>query len=265
MSTRIALTVGLFVEAVQRGDGEELLERPVVEQGLEDGEIADVLVGEERGELVQFLRAGSRISGPPWRFVRRSARRATRRRRGFQVEVAEVEEGEGLLLFLDRVVETLEPAELGLVLQHDLQIGDDLVLDLGLVLVAEGFALVDALEDLDDEQGVRGDDGAAGLADNVRHVDVGGRADLADVEDHVAGVFLHRVVHRGLEVRARAVVVDAEAAADVEVAHGEAHLRELAVEPRRLDDGVLDRDDVRHLRTDMEVDELAARRRAWRP
>jgi hypothetical protein len=33
-----------------------------------------------------------------------------------------------------------------------------------------------------------------------------------------------RVVHRALEVRARAVVVDAQAAADIEVAHGEAHL-----------------------------------------
>jgi hypothetical protein len=45
------------------------------------------------------------------------------------------------------------------------------VLDLGLVLLAEGLALVDALEDLDDEQGVGGDDGAAGLADDVGDVD----------------------------------------------------------------------------------------------
>ena len=155
-------------------------------------------------------------------------------------------------------METLELAELRLVLEEELEVGDDLVLFLGLVLHAEGLALVDALEDLDDEHGVGGDDGAAGLGYDVGHGDAGLDADVADVGHDVAGVFRHRVVHRRLEVGARAVVVDAEAAAAVEVAHGEAHLHELAVEAGGLDDGVLDRDDVRHLRADVEVDELHA-------
>jgi hypothetical protein len=46
---------GLFLEPVQRGDGEELFEGPAVEERLEDGEVADVLVGEELLEVVEFL------------------------------------------------------------------------------------------------------------------------------------------------------------------------------------------------------------------
>ena len=183
----------------------------------------------------------------------------------FQVEVAQVEERERLLLLLQRVVEALEPAELGLVLQQHLQVGDDLVLLLGLVLLAEGLALVDPLEDLDDEHRVRRDHRAARLADDVGHGHPGGVADLADVEDDVAGVLLQRVVHRALEVGAGAVVVDAEAPADVEVAHGEAHLGQLAVEAGRLDDGVLDRDDVRAPGSRCESGPGAGTAGAWRP
>ena len=117
---------------------------------------------------------------------------------------------------------------------------------------------VDTLEDLNDEQRVRGDDGATGLADDVGHGDTGLGADVADIGDHVAGVFLHRVVHGALKVRPGAIVVDAETAADVEVAHGEAHFVELAIEAGRFDDGVLDRDDVRHLGADVEVHEAQA-------
>jgi hypothetical protein len=52
-------------------------------------------------------------------------------------------------------------------------------------------------------------------------------------EDDVVGVLLERVVHRRAEVGLRAVVVDAEAAADVEVAERRAELVELDVEARR--------------------------------
>ena len=58
-------------------------------------------------------------------------------------------------------MKTFEATELGLVFQHDFKVFDDFVFDLGLVLLAERFAFVDALEDFDDEERVRGDDGAA--------------------------------------------------------------------------------------------------------
>jgi hypothetical protein len=59
-----------------------------------------------------------------------------------------------------------------------------------------------------------------------------------------------------VEVCLRAVVVDGEAAADVEVLHVAAHARHLDVDVRRLLDGVLDRDDARDLAADVKVQEL---------
>ena len=72
-------------------------------------------------------------------------------------------------------------------------------------------------EDVDDEHRVVRGDRAARLADDVRVRHLVGVADLLDRVDDVVRVLLHRVVHRRREVRLRAVVVDAEAAADVEV------------------------------------------------
>ena len=46
---------GLFIQPMNWRDREELLERPVIEEGLKDGKIADVLIGEHLFELMQFL------------------------------------------------------------------------------------------------------------------------------------------------------------------------------------------------------------------
>ena len=52
------------------------------------------------------------------------------------------------------------------------------------------------------------------------------------VIDDVVGVFLQRVVHARFEVGLRAVVVDAQAAADVEVLQAGAELGQLGVDAR---------------------------------
>ena len=227
----------------------------MVEERLEDREIADVLVGEEGVELVELLGlvagfatlAGDLLADLPEEGLGGGA--------VLEVEVTQVEEGECLVLLLDGVVEALEAAELGAVAEEFGEVVDDLVAHLGLVLLAERLALVNALEDLDHEHGVGGNDGAARLADDVGFGDPGCGADLADVGDDVTSVLLHGVIHRRLEVGAGAVVIDAEAAADVEVTHRETHARQLTVEAGGLDHGVLDRDDVGDLRADVEVDE----------
>ncbi len=77
-------------------------------------------------------------------------------------------------------------------------------------------------------------------------------------EDHVVGVFLQRVVDRRLEVGLRAVVVDAQAAADVEILHTRADAVQLDVDPGRLGQGVLDVADVGDLAAQVEVDQLQA-------
>ena len=87
-------------------------------------------------------------------------------------------------------------------------------------VIASGiFSVAEAghAEHVEDEHAVVRDDRAAALGDDrrVRHARV--VAHRLDVVDDVVGVFLERVVDARLEVGLRAVVVDAEAAADVEV------------------------------------------------
>lgn len=57
----------------------------------------------------------------------------------------------------------------------------------------------------------------AALADDDRVIDLGLVADFLDVEDHVVGVFLKAVVDRRAEVGLGAVVIDPQAAADIDV------------------------------------------------
>ncbi len=102
---------------------------------------------------------------------------------------------------------------------------------------------------------VRGD-GSPALADDRGNRHVALRARGLDVRDHVGCVLLELVVLRGVEVDLRPVVVDREAAADVEVAHLAAHLRQLDVDVRGFLHRVLDRDDARDLAADVEVQEL---------
>ncbi len=55
MSTSVASSVGALVEPVDRHDGEERAERPVIEQRLEDREVAEVLRGELAREPAEIV------------------------------------------------------------------------------------------------------------------------------------------------------------------------------------------------------------------
>ena len=113
-------------------------------------------------------------------------------------------------------------------------------------------------EHVEHEHAVVRRDRAAGLADDHRVREAAGVADARDAIDDVARVFAQRIVRRGLEVRARSVVVDAESAADVDVLEPGAEARELRVDLRQLVDGVLDAADVVQLRARVAVHELQA-------
>ena len=77
-------------------------------------------------------------------------------------------------------------------------------------------------------------------------------------EHDVVGVLLGRVVHRRREVGLRAVVVDPQPAAGVEVLERRAQLADLDVEAPRLAQRVLDRADGRDLAAEVEVQQLEA-------
>ncbi len=72
------------------------------------------------------------------------------------------------------------------------------------------------------------------------------------------GVLLQRVVHRRVEVALAAVVVDAEAAAAIEVAHVGAEQVQLDEDAAGLAERVLHGADVGDLRADVEVEQLQA-------
>ena len=108
------------------------------------------------------------------------------------------------------------------------------------------------------EHAVVGDDRAAALRHDRRMLHAGVVADRLDVVDDVVGVFLERVVDARLEVGLRAVVVDAEAAADVQILEPGARLHELGVDPGRLVQRPLDDPDVGDLAAEVEVQQLEA-------
>ncbi len=75
---------GLFLQAVQGSDREKLLQRPAIEQRLEDREIADVLVGEEFFQLVKFFGLITGLRPFLVDLFAGSARKSVRRRRDFR-------------------------------------------------------------------------------------------------------------------------------------------------------------------------------------
>ena len=85
--------------------------------------------------------------------------------------------------------------------------------------------LFDRAERFDDEHGMMRDNRAPALADDRRMRDAFGIANVHDVPDDVVRVFLERIVRRAVEIAARAVVIDAEPAADIEVTEFVAELR----------------------------------------
>ena len=76
----------------------------------------------------------------------------------------------------------------------------------------------------------------AGFADDRRMIDAFLVADFLDVEDDVVGVFLEAVVDAGAEVGFGAVVVDAQAAADVDVFEAGAEALHFGVDANQFDD-----------------------------
>src|SRR5690606_36156513 len=97
---------------------------------------------------------------------------------------------------------------------------------------------------------------APGLGDDVRHREFVLAARLGEGVDDVVRVLLHRVVHARRDGRARAVVIDAESAAHVDVPDVDAHPPELDVEARDFGHREFDVADVGDLRAEVEVDHL---------
>ena len=83
-------------------------------------------------------------------------------------------------------------------------------------------------------------------------------ADALDVVDDVVGVFLQRVVDARFEVRLGAIVIDAQAAADIQVAQAGAGARQVHIDAHGLVHRGLDLADVGDLAAEVEVQQVQA-------
>ena len=123
----------------------------------------------------------------------------------------------------------------------------------------------DGAKRFDDQNAVMGDNGAPAFADDLRVRHLLLVANLADVKNDVVGVFLQRVIGRAVGGRPAAVVIDAQSAADVEGLDGKAHFVKLGVKAGRFLHGLLDGQNIRHLRADVEMEQLETMLHFFRP
>ena len=182
---------GLFCEPVDGGDWEELADGPDVWETLEHGEVAVVEVGESGAEPVEFFdpvgAVGDLGEDIPVDLVAEGA--------FAEGDLAGAEEGEEFFAVEEDVVVGFADGEFVHVLD-DLHHGAERV---GAAagefgeLVFVGDAVY--VEDIEDEDAVVGDDGAAGFGDDVWVGDIGFVHDLLDGFDEVGAVLAERVVH----------------------------------------------------------------------
>ena len=98
-------------------------------------------------------------------------------------------------------------------------------------------------------------DGAAAFAHQGWHGDAIGFTTFPHRGHHVVGVVLEGVVRGGCRCRAAAVVIDAQAAAHIQVAHRRAELGQLDIDLARFLEGVLQHRDVVDLTAHVEVEQ----------
>ena len=246
----------LLVEPVDRHDGEDLVDGPVVRKRLEDREVAEVAVHQRGLEVVDDLG----VAGP-----------VARDERGDRVE-----RGEVVLLDVrhvaerDRVAreELLEPllGEHGVVedLVHPVERERlEVLLELHqhrgrVVTERRDHRLGEGLHvgHVDQEQGVVGGERPARLRDDVGHRRLELAAHGAQEVHHVVGVFPIGVIHAGRPGRAGALVVHPQTAAHVDVGELEPHLPDLDVVPPDLLQRRLDEADVGDLAAQVEMHQL---------
>ena len=124
----------------------------------------------------------------------------------------------------------------------------------------DGIALAESgdAQNVEHQHAVIGGDGAAAFGNDDGMRDFGFVADVLNVMHDVVGVFLQGVVDARLEVGLRAVVIDAEASADVHIIEARAGALQFDVDARGFDHGGFNLPDVGDLAAEMEMQKLEA-------
>src|SRR5206468_11614859 len=104
------------------------------------------------------------------------------------------------------------------------------------------------------------DSSTPALADDRRMPDAFGVAYIHDVPDDVVRVFLERIIGRTIEVAPRSVVIDAEPAAHIEIPKFVPKFGQLCVISCAFAHCALDRRNIGHLRSVVEMNQFKAMR-----
>src|SRR5690349_17765209 len=173
-----------------------------------------------------------------------------------QLQHSEREHVVGVLPSFQRVVISFQFVQFAEVLLDVEQFPDQRTFVFAIGEINGWADLANRAEHFHDENAVVRDDGTSALTDDVRVVDLLRVADVTDVINDIVRVFLQGVIGRAVERRPAAVIIDTQAAANINVFDGKAHLVKFGVETRRLLDRFFDSEDVRHLRADVKMNQL---------
>src|SRR5215469_16317100 len=251
-------------ETVNWHDRKQLVDRPAVRQRLEYGEVAEVGVREDRFEVLELFRQPLELAAGIADLGARRPVEPFGEPAEFERQQPEVEHLQRLLARGERVVVALDQAALahraiGLEqIQHRLR--QLLLAAIVLAAVAGDTKLVELrrAKRIEYQHAVIGRHGAPGFADDHGMRNVARVTDAGDAVHDVARVLVERVVHRGGEVRAAAVVVHTQSAADVDVLQARTHQLQLRVHVCELVDRLLDAADVLQLAARVAVHQLQA-------
>ncbi len=181
-----------------------------------------------------------------------------------EIEQAKVKRLLRFFLDLLDVVQTFEAIAALEPLLHIENVADQLVIFLRHLDLEFRRGFLDGAERFHDQDRMMRHNRAPAFAHDRRMRDAFGIADVHDVPDDVVRVFLEGIIRGAVEIAARSVVIDPEAAADIQVTELMPELAQLCVIARRFAHGAFDRGNVRHLRADVEMNELEAMRESRR-
>jgi hypothetical protein len=203
-----------FVKPMDRDDGEKLFECPVIDEGLENTEVTEVLATELFLKFPNFFGWGAAILVQGRNFRYQMPKGVFDAGFGGEIQKAKIESGGGLFLDSQSVVKRFATIFAGKI---DDKLGK-LADKFGIFLLGlnEGTgSFLDRSKDFHEEDGVVGNRGSTAFTDQCRVGDFFLSANFGDGSDNIPSVFGQGVVHGAFRVAAGSVVIDRQSASDV--------------------------------------------------
>src|SRR6266700_5848852 len=255
-----AVAIGGSGESMDRHNGKKLTERPVIEQRLENGKIADVLIPQRDLKLLYFLRHKAQTAMHVHDLLRKLPVNGLDLRFRFHIEQPEIEHLLRFFLDLLAVMQAFYSVAALQSLFHIEDVAHELVIFFGRFDLEFRRGSLDGAKSFDHENRMMRDNRASAFAHDRGMRDTFGIAYVHDVPNDVVSIFLEGIIGGTVEIAARAIVIDAETSAYIEITELVAQFSELGVIAGRFPHGALDRRDIWHLRSDMEMNKFEAMR-----